>query len=262
MARDSFTIGILGGNGMLGGAMARGLLASGIVAPDDLWICSRRGSRGGLPLDVNATRDLSVLAGACDVILLSVPPAEADALRLDAPDRLVISVMAGVTLDRLEAIAGGPRVVRAMCSPAAVKRLAYAPWVAGSGVALRDKTTITRIFEALGKTDELKDEAQLDLFTALTGPVPGFAAYFAEVMVGYAEARGIDPRIADRAVRQLFRAAGEMMAEGDKTPSDHVQQMIDYDGTTAAGLRVLRASPIPDQMAEALDAAVEKSRSL
>lgn len=262
MARDGTSIGILGGTGMLGGAIARGLLESGTVAAGDLWICSRRGSRGGLPLDVNATRDLSVLAGACDVILLSVPPEEADALRLDAPDRLVISVMAGVTLDRLQVIAGGPRVVRAMCSPAAVRRLAYSPWMAGPGVALRDKTTISRLFEAIGKTDEVKDEAQLDLFTALTGPVPGFAAYFAEVMAGYAEARGIDPRMADRAVRQLFRAAGAMMAEGDKTPADHVQQMIDYDGTTAAGLRVLRASPIPDQMAEALDAAVEKSRSL
>lgn len=41
----------------------------------------------------------------------------------------------------------------------------------------------------------------------MTGPVPGFAALFAKGTITYAEARGIDPEVADRSMRQLFLAA-------------------------------------------------------
>jgi pyrroline-5-carboxylate reductase len=104
-------------------------------------------------------------------------------------------------------------------------------------------------------------EDHIVLFTALTGPVPGFVAYFAECMAAYAEARGVSPEIADLATRQLFLSAGQMMYEG-QTPAAHVEEMVVYDGTTAAGLRAMQASSIAAQIAEGLDAAVEKTRSI
>ena len=53
-----------------------------------------------------------------------------------------------------------------------------------------------------------------------------------------------------------------MLAHGEASPADHVQQMIDYAGTTAAGLEAMRNSPIREAIAEGLDAAVEKARTL
>ena len=43
----SLTIGIVGGSGQLGGAIARALLRTGTVAPDRLWISNRSGSAAG-----------------------------------------------------------------------------------------------------------------------------------------------------------------------------------------------------------------------
>ena len=67
----------------------------------------------------------------------------------------------------------------------------------------RDRGIARMLFSACGLTDEVHDEAQIDVFTAITGPVPGFVAYFAMCVQRYAEGQGVAPEVAGRAVRQL-----------------------------------------------------------
>lgn len=258
------SLGIIGGTGMLGSAIARGLLRSGALGPDGLWVSSRSGGAAGLDADgpVRATDDSQALADACEIVLLSVPPAAAAGLRVDARDRLIVSVMAGVTVDRLREITSAERIVRAMSSPAAEHRLAYSPWLATPGVSTEDRERIAALFGAVGLTDEVPDEGQLDLFTAMTGPVPGFVAFYADCMVRFAVDRGVEPATAERAVRQLFRAAGFVLTDDPLSPAEHVRQMIDYAGTTAAGLEAMQAGQLADAIAHGLDAAVERARSI
>ena len=263
MASDhNWTFGIIGGTGMLGGAMARAIINKRAFGPGRLWLSNRSGTAEGFD-GAMITSDAQQLADMCDVVLLCVPPAAVGSLEITAPDRLVISVMAGVSLDQLQQITGARRVIRAMSSPAAEYGLAYTPWCARSGVTTTDRARATALFEVFGKTDEVTgDEGQIDLFTAMTGPVPGFVAFFADAMTRFAQDQGIAPRIADRAVRQLFLGAGEMMTKGEMTPSEHVQEMIDYAGTTAAGLKAMQASAISDEIADGLLAAVAKARAI
>ncbi|KGF68343.1 pyrroline-5-carboxylate reductase [Hoeflea sp. BAL378] len=257
-------IGIIGGSGMLGRAIAHALLDRMALPASDLWISNRSGGKAGFEQfpEVEVTTDNARLGEACDIVILSVPPALAPDIGMDVPAKLVISVMAGVTLDRLQAMTGSDRVVRAMSSPAAELGLAYSPWAAAPAVGPADRAVVTRIFSACGLTDEVDDEAHLDHFTAMTGPVPGFVAFYADCMIDYAVKAGIAPAVADRAIRQLFFSAGAMLAHGQASPADHVRQMIDYAGTTAAGLSAMGNSPIREAIAEGLDAAVRKARSL
>ena len=181
---------------------------------------------------------------------------------ISVPGKLVLSVMAGVDLERIAALTGSDRAVRAMSSPAAELGLAFSPWIGSPGVTAEDKALASRLFGAIGETAEVAGEDQIEVFTAITGPVPGFVAFFAECMSDYAEGHGIAPEVADRATRQLFLSAGRMMAEGKATPRDHVEEMIDYDGTTAAGMRAMRGSSIASEVAAGLDAAVARTRSI
>ena len=98
--------------------------------------------------------------------------------------------MAGVGVAQLQDLAGTATVVRAMSSPAAELGLAYSPWYAAPGVGVEDKALVSRLFAACGVTDEVPEEAQLDTFTAITGPVPGFVALFADSMRAYAVRQG------------------------------------------------------------------------
>ncbi len=264
MFEQDWTIGIVGGTGMLGKAIARAILHKKVVPPERLWISNRSGAAEGFADHpaLNVTTSIQELADACDVILLSVPPASAAEIAMDAADSLVLSVMAGISLDELKRITGASRVIRAMSSPAAEESLAYSPWCASPEVTSNDRARAMTVFGACGLTDQVESEAHIECFTAMTGPVPGFVAFFAEAMVEYAVGKGIPPEIADRAIRQLFLGAGTLMSESAMTPADHVRQMIDYAGTTAAGLEAMKRSSIAIEISEGLDAAVTRTRSI
>ncbi len=261
---NHLTVGVIGGNGQLGSALATAWLESGCVAPDSLWISSRSGEAACFDAwpNVNITSSNQALAEACDVIFLSVPPALMDQIQIAAPDKLVVSVMAGVTREDISRLTGTRRAVRAMSSPAAGKRLAYSPWFAGPGLPPEDRATVQTLLSACGLTDEVPEESQMEVFTALTGPVPGFAAFFADCMVQYATANNVDPEIAVKAVKQLFLASGQIMSGDGVAPSAHVQAMIDYAGTTAAGLVKLQELELPCLIAEGLDASTERVRTI
>lgn len=264
MNEKDWAIGIVGGTGMLGKSIADALLAKNIISPERLWVSNRSGAVDAFANHpgVNVTTSNQEVADACDVILLSVPPASAASIAIDASEKLVISVMAGMTLVELVRSTDANRVIRAMSSPAARDGLAYSPWCSSAAVTADDRVRTALIFGACGLTDEVESEAQVECFTAMTGPVPGFVAFFAKAMVDYSVGRGIPPEIADRAVRQLFLGAGTLMSEGAMTPAEHVKQMIAYAGTTAAGLEAMEASSITADMAGALDASVAKTRSI
>lgn len=252
------------GTGMLGGAIARRLAATRAPGAPDIAVAGRGrppGRLAGVPGIREADAPRAAVAGA-EIVLLAVPPAEVAALGLDCPGALVVSVMAGVPLARLGAITGAARVVRAMCSPAAEQGLAYTPWIGTEFVTDEDRAALNDLFAPLGAADEVGDEALIDLFTALTGPVPGILAEIARVLIAEAEARGAPPEVADRAVRQLFLASGEVLGRGALGAADHVRAMIDYAGTTAAALESLQAAPLRPALAGALDAAIRRAGNI
>ncbi|EBA09334.1 pyrroline-5-carboxylate reductase family protein [Sagittula stellata] len=251
------TIGLIG-TGMLGEAIARGWLDAGL--PPERLLFANRSGKAPLPgIEVTTPGDL---ARRCETILLCIPPAALPGLDLAAPDALVLSVIAGATRARLQETTGSPRVIRAMSSPAAARRLAYTPWIGSAAITEADRTQANAVFSAIGRTDEIGDEAHIDLFTALTGPVPGFAALFASAMARHAVSQGVPPDIADRAVRQLFLSAGEMLAHDAHTADAHVEGMIAYAGTTAAGFLSMRAAGLEEIVANGLQAATDRARDI
>ncbi len=114
-------IGIIGGTGWLGAAIARALLTSNFVDPDGLWISNRSGRRDGFEAwpDVNFTTDNQELVDACSTVLLSVLPQDFGGVAVDARGHLVISVMAGVPVEVIARCTGSERIVRALPNAAA-----------------------------------------------------------------------------------------------------------------------------------------------
>ncbi|TCK30167.1 pyrroline-5-carboxylate reductase [Ancylobacter aquaticus] len=253
------TLGLVG-CAQLGAAIGGALLRAGTVEPTRMWIANRSGPVAALAgfSGLNWTRDVQTLADRCDTLLLALPPATGRPLRFEGAGRLVVSVMAGVSVEQLALISGGARVVRAMSSPAAAIGMAYSPFFAGAGVTEADRALVRTLFSACGITDEVPAEGQIDVFTAITGPVPGFVAAFAASVQDYAQAQGVDAEVARRAVGQLFHAAGALLAQSDRPAADFVQEMVDYAGTTAAGLEALRAAGLADVIAQGLEAARQR----
>jgi pyrroline-5-carboxylate reductase len=257
-------IGIIGGTGWLGGAIARSLLESGFVAPAALWLSNRSGTRQGFEAwpEVTVTSDNAALAAASRVVVLSVAPGDFPLLEVDLAERLVVSVMAGVSLAAIAAGTGAERVVRAMPNAAAAFRLSYTPWHPSRAVSAEDGAFVQALFEACGNADRVASEDQIDYFTALTGSGAAFPAFFAQAMIAHAVGAGVEPAIAERALRQLFLAAGRVLAEAEESPAEIVQRFVDYAGTTAAGLEALAASDLEAAIGRGIAAAHRKAQDL
>ncbi len=252
------------GTGALGGAIARAALRAGVVEPGGLDLCNRSGRLAGFETwpGLRVTTRPQDLVASCDVLLLALPPAALHDLALDAAGSPVLSVTAGATVTQTRDRTAAARVLRAMSSPAAERGLAFSPIFAAPGVTDPDRILAQRLLGACGAVEFVGTEFEIDVFTALTGPVPGFVALFARAMADFAVDAGVAPATADRAVRQLFLASGTAMVEDPASPADHVRAMLDYAGTTAAGLARLEALGIDRIIHEGLTAAVARARRI
>lgn len=124
---DIGRIGIVGGAGWLGTAIAKALVRSGTVSADRL-ICSFRRSKPVEPLDCRWTQENRALVDNSDIVILSVRPQDWSAVDIDAAGKLVVSVMAGVTVDNITERTGSTRVSRALPNAAAEIGLPIRPY--------------------------------------------------------------------------------------------------------------------------------------
>ncbi|TGP20329.1 MULTISPECIES: pyrroline-5-carboxylate reductase dimerization domain-containing protein [unclassified Mesorhizobium] len=254
----SIKLGIVGGAGWLGGAIAGAALAAGVLRAEDLAL-SYRSTRPDRFPGAFWTDDNQALADRSDVVMLSVRPQDWPSLELDAKGKLVISVMAGIRLAEIGDKHGTSRVVRTLPNAAAEVVKSYTPWIASSEATEQDRTTVRAIFAACGVEDEVGSERDIDYLTGLTGSGPAFPALLANAMMRDAIAFGLSTHVARRAVNTVLTGTGRLLELSDASPADTVEAFLDYRGTTAAAIETMREAGFEEAVAKGLAAAFRKS---
>ncbi len=112
-------------------------------------------------------------AWACPVVVLAVKPQQLEAAASAAGGQggLLISVLAGVRLQRLQELFPQWRCVRAVPNTPALVRSGLTGLAWGPGVEAGERTWVRQLFGQVGEVHELP-EAQLDPFLALTSSGP------------------------------------------------------------------------------------------
>lgn len=255
---ENATIGIIGGAGWLGRAISQSIVEAGIVPPERLTLSYRSAIPDLLP-GARWTKDNAELLAGCDVAILSVRPQDLSSVAGDSGGKLLISVMAGVTMEKLQQRFRTSRVVRTLPNAAAEVRKSYTPWVASAHVTDEDRSLVQRIFETCGTADEVGSEQDIDYFTGLTGSGPAFPALLAAAMMDDAINRGIDSEVARRSVNALLVGTGRLVEARAECPRAVVETFLDYRGTTAAAIEAMREAGLARAVAEGLAAALYKS---
>lgn len=257
---DVGRVGIIGGAGWLGYAIARALVHSAAVAPHDL-ICSYRSRKPQDAIGCTWTSDNGELVDRSDVIILSVRPDDWMSVEADAAGKLVISVMAGVPVADIGKRLGTARVARALPNAAAAIGFSYTPYFMHDAQP-DDLAIVGAIFRSCGAVDAVAEESHIDYFTAMSGSGAAFPALLAEAMMNDAMGRGIPAEIAQRAAEQVIIGAGRLQEADNTSPADTVKAFVDYNGTTAAGIIAMRKMGFDSAVRAGLDAAFRKAQSL
>lgn len=256
-------IGIIGGNGWLGDAIANAVVAAGIVEPTRLTLSSRSDRRGPFEAPgVCWTKDNDELVDRSDVIVLSVRPQQFPAVEIDARGKLVVSVMAGVPAAAIAARTHANRVIRAMPNAAASLRKSFTPWFATAMATEGDKALAQQLLSACGEAEAVPLESHVDYCVGLTGSGAAFPALLAQAMIDAAVSQGLSPSFARRAAISVVADASQLLRADGADPAQIVQEMIDYRGTTAAALTTMRARGFGDATRSGLEAAALKAAEM
>ncbi|MFM7313002.1 MAG: pyrroline-5-carboxylate reductase [Cyanobium sp.] len=272
MDHSDHRFGILG-LGRMATALLQPLLESGELQPSDLRAvvaseasAQRLRQQFGMAVGLDPAE-----AWQAPVVLLAVKPQQLEALAADlaglsptadSPSRrLLISVLAGVSLARLQRLFPGCQVVRAVPNTPALVRVGLTALAWGEGVERERREWVRGLFSRVGEVLELP-ESQLDPFLALTSSGPAFVAVVAEAMADGAVAAGLPRALAQHLAHRTLAGTAELLHQRALHPGQLKDMVASPAGTTIAGLRQLEKAGLRSALIEAVLAAAERSREL
>lgn len=262
---NSSKIGLIG-CGNMGSAILEGALKNKVCRGADVWIADKMAEKVRLFCKKNRchfAQDAVEAVQKSDIILLAVKPQDfantAAAIRpyLNSK-KIVVSILAGVTVASLQKQLGRAVVVRAM------PNLGAQVGASVTAVCSKNKSALKaarNLFEACGIVAEL-NEKHFDAVTAVSGSGPAYFFLMMELLQAFAEKSGIDPRSARELAVQTALGAGKLAAASADAPSVLRERVTSKKGTTDAALTVLKYRKFPKTFFEALQAAVRRSRQL
>ncbi len=234
-------IGIIG-CGNMGSAIVR---ASGMVS---VGFDLNREKVEGLGLEVAVS--VEALVADCDVVILAVKPQTYREMSLDFGDKLVISIMAGVSLADLPR-----RAVRVMPNLGAMVGESVSSWV----TSCDEKDFVREFLRSFGVEIEVQSDDEIDKMTALTGSGPAYLYEFMKALTSKGEEMGFDKDIVRKAVDGLV--SGALKAADGKDLDEMKLRVASKGGTTEAALNVL-GDEWGGKLKEAVKAAYDRSKEL
>jgi pyrroline-5-carboxylate reductase len=255
------------GGGVMAEAIVSRLLASGKYAASEILVSEPTVARRELlqqQYGIEVTAD-NRQAAAAPIVILAVKPQIFDRIVPDFAgvtiDRLIISILAGVSLARLAAAFPQQAVVRAMPNTPATVGAGITALAMGSEVTPSGRLSAIEIFQAVGETIEVTD-ALMDAVTGLSGSGPAYVAIAIEALADGGVAAGLPRPIADRLALQTVLGTARLLAESDLHPAQLKDRVTSPGGTTIAGVAALEAAGFRSALITAVQAAATRSQAL
>jgi len=262
-------IGVIG-CGAMGEAIVASVLRGGLVSAPEVRIADTRLDRVkelSARYGVQAAVDDAAAARDADYLLLAVKPQDfetaAASMRAGLrPKATVVSIMAGVPLDRVAGALDHPAAVRAMPNTPAQIGQGMTVWAASAAVSEQARADVAQIFECLGRQVYVSEEKYIDMATAVNGSGPGFVFLFVEAFIDAAVNIGLSRELATEMVLQTVAGSARFAQETGEHPAKLRNLVTSPGGTTAEGLRALERRGLRAALSEAVTAAYNKSKAL
>ncbi len=254
-----------------GGALTESLLAGiadKLLPAKNIFVSDHKTSRAEF-LHNKYGIDAAVGAGkflpSVDVLFFAVKPKDAlSAMRDNAAANhktLIVSVMAGISLNDIERIFSANPCVRVMPNTPQAVGAGMAAYALGKNAVAKHAAVIEEIFGAVGRTTAVTENL-LDAATGLSGSGPAFMFLAIDALTDGGVAAGLPRQTALTMAAQTMLGAAKMVLDTNKHPDILRDQVTSPGGTTIAGVRALEAHGFRSALIEAVLAATAKSREM
>lgn len=273
-----FAFGVIG-LGRMAQALVIPLIEQGLIpAGEVIAVVGRQDSvatvSARLPSEVKvvaASDPAAQEAWGASVQLLAVKPQMLDSVAASsAPpatampalgSSLLISVLAGVPLARLQSLFPGRICVRAVPNTPCLVGQGLTGLAWGNGISDQQMQQVRSFFEPVSEVLELPEE-RLDAFLALTSSGPAYVALIAEAMADGAVAVGMPRAQAHHLAHRTLAGTAALLKEQELHPGELKDMVASPGGTTMAALRQLEKAGLRSALIEAVIAATQHGKRM
>ncbi len=265
----SSTLGFIGG-GQMATALASGAIHSGLLHEDklvffDTSLEAQVKLREKFPA-AKLAPSLADLFNNCDSVVLAVKPqvllkVMGDLANQISPTHLIISVVAGISLAKLEAGLGTKRIVRVMPNTPCQVQAGASGIAALPGASAEDRNWVEHLMGSVGTVHHVEDD-MLHAVTGVSGSGPAYAFMVIDALADGGVAVGLPRKVAIQLAAQTLLGAATMVLKTGEHPGELKDRVASPAGTTIAAIGELEKHGIRAAFIEAVKAATERSRQL
>lgn len=254
------------GGGNMGGAIARGIIKSGVLPEYHVTVVNRRQEVtdifNGLSSRLEAvTSDYSSVK-ECEILIIAVKPKDVTALldslspMLDGK-KILISVAADVSLAALQEHAGQCRSIYCAIPNTAIEVMESMTYIASLHGNAQDDCLVMELFGALGKA-AIIPEKDMNAAMALCSCGIAFAFRYIRASIEGGVEIGMKPDAATEGIVQTLKGAAALLEQRKNHPEAEIDKVTTAGGITIRGLNEMEHSGFSSAVIKGLKKAAGK----
>lgn len=258
------------GCGNMGTAILGGLITSGQVQPEQIWVYTPSPEKVAALQEkygVNPAQSAQEVAQIADIVFGAVKPGImlkvlSDVASSFNKETLVVSIAAGVTLEQLAGALGHDRkIVRAMPNTPALVNAGMTSVTPNALVTSEDIADVLTIFRCFGAAETIA-EPMIHPVVGVSGSSPAYVFMFIEAMADAAVLGGMPRAQAYKFAAQAVMGSAKMVLETGMHPGALKDMVCSPGGTTIEAVRVLEEKGFRSAVIEAMVSCMAKSEKL
>lgn len=254
----------------MGLTFGQSFIDANVVSRDMLYFLERNEDRAAYLEEITNNplhTQPSVFVKNMDLIVLAVKPQDFPALApvlkpFLLPSQLVLSIMAGVPMERIQSALGVGRVIRAMPNLPAQVSQGMTVFTTTAEVEPQEILLVQNLLNTTGKTLYTPNEAMLDAATAVSGSGPAFVFFFMQAMMDAAKEMGFSNSEAQLLVEQTFRGSVNLLFQNHHSCEEWIRRVSSRGGTTEAAMGKFKSLGVSKHIQSGLKAALERAIAL
>ena len=251
-------------------AIIAGVLERKLVAAGSIVASHPRADRRhalGEKYAIHVTADNAEAARRGDVVVLGIKPQVMPAVLAElrgnlAPEKLVISIIAGATTETLRRGLDHSALVRVMPNTPAQIGAGVNIWYATPEATEAHREQASALLGALGHELQVGDERFVAMATAVSGTGPTYVFLVMEALIDSAVHLGFPRHLAHDLVLETLKGSVAFAERTQKHPAQLRDMVTSPGGTSAAALHELERGRLRTVLADAVWAAYRRTMSL
>lgn len=259
------------GAGNMGLSFSKSFLKYELIKPENLHLITRSEANiSKIAQDfphsnISTFKDVKELDA--DLIIIAVKPQDfqhvAENIQFSLKEnQMVLSIMAGIKIEKIQKLLNHPLVVRAMPNSPTLLGMGITGYTSADGISFSQLINIERLLNSTGRSVYLENEELLDGVTALSGSGPAYFYYIVDAMIKAGVEMGIDENLSKLFVKQTMLGAYHLINNSDKNLEQLIKDVASKGGTTEAALKTFNENNFKDILKDGILNAEKRAKEL